>query len=26
LRSKILNNSKECDGEEFWNQKDIQKY
>lgn len=26
LRNKILNNSKECDGEEFWNQKDIQKY
>jgi len=26
LRSKVLNNSKECDGEEFWNQKDIQKY
>lgn len=26
LRSKILNNSKECDGEEFWNQRDIQKY
>ena len=26
LRSKILNNSKECDGEKFWSQKDIQKY
>jgi len=26
LRSKILNNSKECDGEKLWNQKDIQKY
>lgn len=26
LRNKILNNSKECDGEELWNQKGIQKY
>jgi len=26
LRSKILNNSKEGDGEEFWSPKDIQKY
>lgn len=26
LRSKILNNSEECDGEKFWSQKDIQKY
>ena len=26
LRSKILNNSKECDGDEIWNQKDMRKY
>lgn len=26
LRSKILNNSKECDGEKLWNQKGILKY
>ena len=26
LRGKILNNSKECDGDEYWNQKDMQRY